>query len=77
MMDDLNHGFGQLSTDAAEWKPSISSSQSKTTAADTATDDYIPEALLDSDLRAAAVKEFVPGKGWVVDEGEIYIPLVW
>jgi hypothetical protein len=43
-MDELNSGFGSLSMNAAEWKPSNNTN---------------------SDLiNPAAVKEFVPGRGW-------------
>ena len=71
-MDELNHSFGQLSTSAAEWKPASSTST-------------IVEMPPDSDLRASALKEFVPGQGWVTEplqEGELLhctdvLLLVW
>jgi len=49
-MDDLNSKFGQLSTQAAEWKPKGASQ------GDSQQDR--------SDLNASTAKEFVPGKGW-------------
>jgi len=60
-MDELNSNFGQLSTSAAEWKPGGVAGASSTRSA----------AVSDSDLNAGAVKEFVPGQGWVVEpQGE-------
>jgi hypothetical protein len=54
-MDDVNSSFGRLSTKASEWKPtSISASSSSLTASSDA----------QSDLKATAVKEFVPGRAW-------------
>jgi hypothetical protein len=49
-MDELDRNFGRLSTQASEWKPTTT----------TASASSLPE----SDLTAAAVKEFVPGRGW-------------
>jgi len=63
-MDELNHNFGQLSTSAAEWKPAAAAS---TTAAVTSSS-AVDGSPADSDLKAGAVKEFVPGQGWVVAE---------
>ena len=58
-MDELNHTFGQLSTSAAEWKPASSSLSSAVASAE-----MVPP---ESDLKASAVKEFVPGRGWVTE----------
>lgn len=55
-MDELNQSFGQLSTKAAVWKPSSTSAGASGGMAP-------PE----SDLKASAVKEFVPGRGWVTE----------
>ena len=55
-MDELNHSFGQLSTKAAVWKPSSTST--------VASGGMVPP---ESDLKASAVKEFVPGRGWVTE----------
>jgi hypothetical protein len=44
-MDELNSGFGSLSMNAAEWKPSNNNNTSDL-------------------INPAAVKEFVPGRGW-------------
>jgi len=46
-MDELDSGFGRLSTSAAEWQPGGSQQRGD-----------------QSDLKASAVKEFVPGQGW-------------
>ena len=52
-MDDLTSEFGGgLSLNAAEWKPGGGGGASSSLSA--------PQ----SDLTAAAVKEFVPGQGW-------------
>ena len=53
-MDELNSGFGSLSTSAAEWKPYGAASAS--------------EAAQGSDLNPEAVKEFVPGRAWNAEE---------
>jgi hypothetical protein len=55
-MDELNNSFGQLSTSAAEWKPGGGGGAAKALS-----------LASDSDLKAGAVKEFVPGKGWVTE----------
>ena len=51
-MADLQNQFGQLSTNAPEWKPGGNASAS------------LGQGQPPSDLNAAAVKEFVPGAGW-------------
>ena len=56
-METLNEGFGRLSTSAAEWKPSITSSSA---AASTVTD----IDTVQSDLSASGVKEFCLGQAW-------------
>lgn len=52
-MDGLSDTFGRLSTDAAEWKP-----QQYPQSNNQQNHPY------QSDLKATAVKEFVPGKAW-------------
>lgn len=49
-MDEINSQFGQLSTNAPEWKPGGGSNNRS--------------AQVTSDLKATSVKEFVPGAGW-------------
>jgi hypothetical protein len=65
-MDDINSSFGRLSTKASEWKPTSSASSSSLTGSSD------PQ----SDLKATAVKEFVPGRAWtagaVAANGEIH-----
>jgi hypothetical protein len=65
-MDDVNSSFGRLSTKASEWKPTISASSSSLTGSSDA----------HSDLKATAVKEFVPGRAWTAGgsaaHGEIH-----
>ena len=56
-METLNEGFGRLSTSAAEWKPSITSSS----VADSSITDI---NTIQSDLSASGVKEFCPGQAW-------------
>lgn len=51
-MDEIQSGFGRLSTQANEWKP-------KSTAA-------TQQQHSESDLNPTIVKEFVPGQGWSV-----------
>lgn len=59
-MDDLASQFGGgLSLNAAEWKPAATARTAVGTTASTL--DY---AAAPSDLKATAVKEFVPGQGW-------------
>jgi hypothetical protein len=72
-MDDVNSSFGRLSTKASEWKPTSSASSSSLTGSSDA----------QSDLKATAVKEFVPGRAWtagggggVAAHGEIHASLV-
>jgi hypothetical protein len=71
-MDDVNSSFGRLSTKASEWKPHSSASSSSLTGSSDA----------QSDLKATAVKEFVPGRAWTAGggaaaaHGEIHAPLV-
>jgi hypothetical protein len=66
-MDEINSQFGRLSTSAAEWKPGA------TAATRTASQPSLLQQAAahertasGSDLRASAVKEFVPGQGWSV-----------
>lgn len=64
-MDDVNSSFGRLSTKASEWKPTSSASSSSLTGSSD------PQ----SDLKATAVTEFVPGRAWTVGaaaHGEIH-----
>jgi hypothetical protein len=64
-MDDVNSSFGRLSTKASEWKPTSSASSSSLTGS---SDPH-------SDLKATAVKEFVPGRAWTAGasaHGEIH-----
>jgi hypothetical protein len=69
-MDDVNSSFGRLSTKASEWKPTSSASSSSLTGSSDA----------QSDLKATAVKEFVPGRAWTAGgaavHGEIHAPFV-
>ena len=54
-MDETNSGFGNLSLQAAEWKPS---SKSKDPSNNVST----------SDTNSGLVKEFIPGRGWATSE---------
>jgi len=59
-MEHLSENFGRLTTTAREWTPSqqTTSQEARTT---TGSSDW---NAVDSELNAASVKEFVPGKGW-------------
>ena len=77
--DDLHRQFGQLSTQAAEWRPAgpsqptfpatshrnytTSTTTSTTTTRSNNNNDNNDEGFA-SDLRATTVKEFIPGQGW-------------
>jgi hypothetical protein len=63
-MDDMNSAFGSLSTKASEWKPTTLHSVGSSGSAGSD-----PQ----SDLKATAVKEFVPGRAWTAaaEHGEI------
>jgi hypothetical protein len=57
-MDNLNDSFGKLSTTAREWRPA---SQQPPPIQPSSSSDWQEE----SELNAASVKEFVPGRGWI------------
>lgn len=60
-MNNLTESFGRLSTSAREWTPGgVSAQPSRGSSSSRA----VQEWQVDSDLNAATVKEFVPGKGW-------------
>jgi hypothetical protein len=64
-MDEMNSAFWGLSTKASEWKPTSSATSSSLTGSSD------PQ----SDLKATAVKEFVPGRAWTAAaaaQGEIH-----
>ena len=59
-MDHLSDNFGRLTTTAREWTPQQNMQQpqvSRTGSSDLG-------GAVESELSAAKVKEFVPGKGW-------------
>jgi hypothetical protein len=64
-MDPLSESFGRLTTTAPEWKPQQQQQQlppqPPPQVERTGSSDW---GQVDSELNAASVKEFVPGKGW-------------
>jgi hypothetical protein len=63
-MDNLADNFGGLSTTAREWKPGGVSTQSNNIGSSSGSQQEWQGGDDPSELNAAAVKEFVPGKGW-------------
>eukprot|EP00934_Nitzschia_sp_Nitz4_P001099 Nitzschia sp. Nitz4//scaffold55_size114948//30797//32557//NITZ4_003890-RA/size114948-augustus-gene-0.56-mRNA-1//1//CDS//3329554497//1099//frame0 len=62
-MQNLQEGMGRLSTSAREWTPQ-SSGFVPPSGGNAAPSGGSSNLRVDSDLNAAAVKEFVPGQGW-------------
>jgi PAB-dependent poly(A)-specific ribonuclease subunit 3 len=68
-MDEINSQFGRLSTSAAEWRPGAAGPAATSRSVVSPGEEGSHEGTASgggggSDLRAAAVKEFVPGQGW-------------
>jgi hypothetical protein len=62
-MDPLSESFGRLTTTAREWKPQQEQKQKQQPQVERAeSSDW---GQVESELNAASVKEFVPGKGWI------------
>ena len=69
-MDNLSESFGGLSTAAREWRPDKHSPQQKPTTPQQQENvhrDVSSDWYQESELNAAAVKEFIPGRGWSVE----------
>jgi hypothetical protein len=71
-MDEINSQFGRLSTSAAEWRPGAATVTAATSRQSVVSSSRAGAGSSHdrttggggSDLRASAVKEFVPGQGW-------------
>jgi hypothetical protein len=68
-MDNLSDNLGRLSTTAREWKPQGAQTETKTQPQPQQQPQQIQQSdsqdwHQESELNAAAVKEFVPGMGW-------------